>query len=158
MFLCQICSFIIENSSGANQGQNEKRPGLRRVWSGGLGPGSTRWVDRVSPGQLPSGFLPPPGPVPCPGPGSARRAGPGFKTMSSLFYSFSFYTKFDLYCFDWYLFYFFNLRWLGILFCNFFKFAFYEVTRSHDSGHVLKRLAWFEFGLSSGSFFIFILI
>ena len=43
-------------------------------------PGSTRRVDRVSPGQLPSGFLPPPGPVPCPGrpgPGSTRRAGPG---------------------------------------------------------------------------------
>jgi hypothetical protein len=41
-------------------------------------------VDRVSPGQFPSGFLPSPGPVPGlgrPGPGSTRRAGPGFKTM-----------------------------------------------------------------------------
>ena len=47
-------------------------------------PGSTRRVDRVSPGQLPSGFLPPPGPIPGPGrpgPGSTRRAGSGFKTM-----------------------------------------------------------------------------
>ena len=42
-------------------------------------------VDRVSPGQLPGGFLLRPGPVPCPGrpgPGSTRRAGPGFKTMN----------------------------------------------------------------------------
>ena len=41
-------------------------------------------VDRVFPGQFPSGFLPPPGPVPGPGrpgPGSTRRAGPGFKTL-----------------------------------------------------------------------------
>ena len=41
-------------------------------------------VDRVSPGQFPSGFLPPPGPVPgpgWPGLGSTRRAGPGFKTL-----------------------------------------------------------------------------
>jgi hypothetical protein len=45
--------------------------------------GFTR-VDRVSPGQLPGGFLLGPGPVPGPGrpgPGSTRRAGPGFKTM-----------------------------------------------------------------------------
>ena len=36
------------------------------------------------PGQLPTGFLLRPGPVPCPGrpgPGSTRRAGSGFKTM-----------------------------------------------------------------------------
>ena len=48
--------------------------------------GLTRQVDRVSPGQLPDGFLLRPGPVPCPGrpgPGSTRRAGPGFKTMLS---------------------------------------------------------------------------
>jgi len=41
-------------------------------------------VDWVSPGQLPSGFLPPPGPVPGPGrsgPGSTCRAGPRFKTL-----------------------------------------------------------------------------
>ena len=41
-------------------------------------------VDRVFPGQFPSGFLPSPGPVPGPGrpgPGSTRRAGPGFKTL-----------------------------------------------------------------------------
>jgi len=39
---------------------------------------------RVSPGQLPDGFLLKPGPVPSPGRpglGSTRRAGPGFKTM-----------------------------------------------------------------------------
>jgi len=62
----------------------KNRPGLSRVWPGSPGPGLTRRVDRVSPGQLPSGFLPPPGPVPCPGrpgPGSTRRAGPGFKTL-----------------------------------------------------------------------------
>jgi len=48
-------------------------------------PGSPGFrVDRVSPGQLPSGFLPPPGRVlgpGWPGPGSTRRAGPGFKTL-----------------------------------------------------------------------------
>ena len=56
----------------------------------GSHPGLTGWtgsrVDRVSPGQFPSGFLPPPGPVPGPGrpgPGSTRRAGPGFKTLES---------------------------------------------------------------------------
>jgi hypothetical protein len=41
-------------------------------------------VDRGFPGQFPSGFLPPPKPVPGlgrPGPGSTRRAGPGFKTL-----------------------------------------------------------------------------
>ena len=41
-------------------------------------------VDRVSPSQFPSGFLPPPGLVPGPGrpgPGSTRRAGLGFKTL-----------------------------------------------------------------------------
>jgi len=41
-------------------------------------------VDRVSPGQFPSGFLPSPGPVPGPGrlgPGSTRRAGLGLKTL-----------------------------------------------------------------------------
>jgi hypothetical protein len=50
---------------------------------GRVSTGFTR-VDRVSPGQLPDGFLLRPGPVPGldrPGPGSTRRAGPGFKTM-----------------------------------------------------------------------------
>jgi len=66
---------------------NKKKnwPGLTRVWPGGPGPGSTRRVDRVSPGQFPSGFLPSPGPVPGPGrpgPGSTRRAGPGHKTLA----------------------------------------------------------------------------
>jgi hypothetical protein len=51
LFLCQICSFIIENSSGAKSSPKrrrltsikykKKRPGLRRVWPGGPGPGST---------------------------------------------------------------------------------------------------------------------
>ena len=48
-----------------------------------VSPGFDR-VDRVSPGQFPSGFWPPPGLVPCPGrpgPGSTHRAGPGFKTL-----------------------------------------------------------------------------
>ena len=48
-------------------------------------PGSPGFrVDRVSPGQLPGGFLLRPGPVSGPGrpgPGSTRRAGPSFKTM-----------------------------------------------------------------------------
>jgi hypothetical protein len=51
-------------------------------------PGLTGWtgsrVDRVSPGQFPSGFLPSPGPVPGPGrpgPGSTCRAGPGLKKL-----------------------------------------------------------------------------
>jgi len=48
-------------------------------------PGSPGFrVDRVFPGQLPGGFLLRPGPVPGPGrpgPGSTRRAGPGFKTV-----------------------------------------------------------------------------
>jgi len=45
---------------------------------------STHRVDRVLPGQLPSGFLLRPGSVPgpgWPGLGSNCRAGPGFKTM-----------------------------------------------------------------------------
>jgi hypothetical protein len=45
-------------------------------------PGSPGFrVDRVSPGQLQGGFLLRLGPVSGPGPGSTRRAGPGFKTM-----------------------------------------------------------------------------
>ena len=62
-----------------------KNPGLSRVCPGWPGPGSTRWVDRVSPGQFPTCFLLRPGPATGPGrpgPGSTRRAGPGFKTMS----------------------------------------------------------------------------
>jgi hypothetical protein len=54
----------------------------------GSHPGLAGWtrsrVDRVSPGQFPSGFLPQPGPVPGsgqPGPKSTRWAGPGFKTL-----------------------------------------------------------------------------
>jgi len=46
--------------------------------------GETLRVDRVSPGQFPSVFLPSPGPVPGPGrpgPGSTRRAGPGLETL-----------------------------------------------------------------------------
>ena len=42
------------------------------VYPGGPGPGSTRRVNRVSPGQLSSGFLPPSGPVP----GPSRPTGP----------------------------------------------------------------------------------
>jgi len=64
--------------------KKKKWPGLTRVWPGGLGSESTRRVDRVFPGQFPSGFLPQPGPVPgpgWPGPGLTRRAGPGFKTL-----------------------------------------------------------------------------
>jgi hypothetical protein len=64
--------------------KKKRRPGLIRVYPDWPGSGSTRRVDRVSPGQLPDGFLLRPGPVPCPGrpgPGSTRRAGPGFKTM-----------------------------------------------------------------------------
>ena len=50
----------------------KKSPGLSRVYPGS---GLTRRVDRVSPGQLPRGFLLRPGPVPGPGrPG--RPAGP----------------------------------------------------------------------------------
>jgi len=60
-----------------------KKPGLSRVCPGRPGSGSTLRVDRVLPGQLLSGFLLRPGPVSGlgrPGPGSTRRAGPGFKT------------------------------------------------------------------------------
>jgi hypothetical protein len=59
-------------------------PGLTRFWPGGPCPGSTHRVDRVSPGQFPSGFLPQLGLIPGsgrPGPRSTRRAGPGFKTL-----------------------------------------------------------------------------
>jgi hypothetical protein len=62
----------------------KNRPGLTRVWPGGPGLGSTRRIDWVSLGQLPSGFLPPPGPVPgpgWPGPRSTCWADPGFKTL-----------------------------------------------------------------------------
>jgi hypothetical protein len=48
-------------------------------------PGSTLRVDRISPGQLPTGFLRRPGPVPGPGrpdSGSTCWAGPGFKSTS----------------------------------------------------------------------------
>jgi hypothetical protein len=68
----------------ARQLPKKIRSGLSRVYPGRPGSGSTRRVDRVSPGQLPSEFLPPPGRVPGPGRlglGSARRAGPGFKTL-----------------------------------------------------------------------------
>jgi hypothetical protein len=56
----------------------KSRPGLSRVYSGRPGPGSTRQVDQVFPGQLPGGFLLRPGPVPCPG-----RPSPSFKIMLS---------------------------------------------------------------------------
>jgi len=68
----------------ARQLPKKIRSGLSRVYPGRPGSGSTRRVDRVSPGQLPSEFLPPPGRVPGPGRlglGSTRRAGPGFKTL-----------------------------------------------------------------------------
>jgi len=71
----RVCVYIYKN-----------RPGLNRVYPGRPGSGLTCRVDRVQPGQLPSGFLLRPGPVPGPGrpgPGSTRRAGPGFKTMRS---------------------------------------------------------------------------
>ena len=54
------------------------------IYKSQVSSGFTR-VDRVFPGQFPSGFLPQPGPVPGPGrpgPGSTRRAGPGFKTLT----------------------------------------------------------------------------
>jgi len=64
-------------------GGRRKRRGSGRKKIDRVSPGFDR-VDRVSPSQFPSGFLPPPGPVPGPGrpgPGSTRRAGPGFKTL-----------------------------------------------------------------------------
>jgi hypothetical protein len=93
----------IENESPKQCGftsmyiKKKKRPGLSRVYPGRPGSGLTRRVNRVSPGQLPSGFLLRPVPVLGPGwsgPGLTRRAGPGFKTMvfaqscnDALFYS-----------------------------------------------------------------------
>jgi hypothetical protein len=62
-----------------------------RVYPGRPGSELTCRVDRVSPGQLPDGFLLRPGPVPgpgWPGPGSTRRAGPSFKTMAASFFFF----------------------------------------------------------------------
>jgi len=56
----------------ARQLPKKIRSGLIRVYPGQPGSGSTRQVDRVSPGQLPRRFLPPPRPVPGPG----RPAGP----------------------------------------------------------------------------------
>jgi hypothetical protein len=54
----------------------ERAEGTMIYKSAGSHPGLTGWtgsrVDRVSPGQFSSGFLPPPGPVPGPG----RPAGP----------------------------------------------------------------------------------
>jgi hypothetical protein len=64
--------------------KKKKRPGLSRVFLGRPGSGSTHRVNRVFPGQLPSGFLLRPGPILGPGrqgPKSTRRAGPGFKTV-----------------------------------------------------------------------------
>jgi len=104
VFSCYLClQFCILHPSFASfwvktvdilKGQNKrrhfqlciyikKRPGLSRVCPSCPGFGSTRRVDRVSPGQLLGRFLLRPGPVPGPGrpgPGSTRRAGPGFKT------------------------------------------------------------------------------
>jgi len=73
--------FRWQKTTSFNDSENKKKltgshPGLAG-WTGSR-------VDRVSPGQFPSGFLPQPGPVPGPGrpgPGSTRRAGPGFKTL-----------------------------------------------------------------------------
>jgi hypothetical protein len=57
--------------------------------------GLARWtgsrVDRVSPAQFPSGFLPKPGLVPGPGrpgPRSTCRTGPGFKTLIQIYYTY----------------------------------------------------------------------
>ena len=58
----------------------KKHPGFIRVSSGSIG----SRVDRVLPGQILGWFFHQPGLVPTPdqpGPGSTRRAGPGFKTM-----------------------------------------------------------------------------
>jgi len=60
-----------------------------RVYPSRPGSESTCRVDRVSPGQLPDGFLLRPGPVPgpgWPGLGSTRQAGPSFKTMAASFF------------------------------------------------------------------------
>jgi hypothetical protein len=60
------------------------RSSLSRVYLGRPSSGLTRWVDWVSPGQIPSCFLLRPGPVlgpGRPGPGLTHRVGPGFKTM-----------------------------------------------------------------------------
>jgi len=61
-----------------------KRLGLNRLYPSRLGFGLTCRVNRVSPGQLPGGFLLRPGSVPGPcqlGSGSTCRASSGFKTM-----------------------------------------------------------------------------
>jgi len=88
LFFVVLASKTKAKTTSFNINQAKKnRPGLTRVrpgGPGGPGPGSTLRVDRVSPGQFPSGFLPSPGPVPGPGrpgPRSTRRAGPGLKTM-----------------------------------------------------------------------------
>jgi len=67
-------------------------PGLTLVWPGGPGTELPCRVDRVSPGQFPSGFLPQPGQVPGPGrhgPGLTRQAGSGFKTLYKTQYHYS---------------------------------------------------------------------
>ena len=59
-------------------------------WSGLAG----SRIDRVWPGQFPTGFWPPPGPVPCPGrPGPGRPAGPGrvLKLWLNLWFPLSFF-------------------------------------------------------------------
>jgi hypothetical protein len=85
-FICIcICICIVLTLKGQNQRrrfpavyiQKNKEAGSQSGLSGS--PGFR--VDRVSPGQLLGGFLLRPGPVSGPGPGSTRRAGPGFKTM-----------------------------------------------------------------------------
>ena len=60
-----------------------------RVYPSRPGSESTCRVNRVSPGQLPDGFLLRPGPVPgpgWPGLGSTSQAGPSFKTMAASFF------------------------------------------------------------------------
>jgi len=67
----------MKSNTVAKQNKVGSQPGLP-------GSGSTRRVNRVSPGQIPSCFLLKPGPAlgpGRPGPGLTRRAGPGFKTM-----------------------------------------------------------------------------
>jgi hypothetical protein len=73
--------FRWQKTTSFNDSENKKK--LTRSHPGLAGWTESR-VDRVSPGQFPSRFLPQPGLVPGPGRpglGSTHRAGPGFKTL-----------------------------------------------------------------------------
>ena len=66
--------------------QKKIRSGLSQVYPGSPGSGSTCWVDRVSPGQIPGYFLLRPGSSPGPGrPGPRLTAGPGRASKLWLF-------------------------------------------------------------------------